>query len=290
MALRREPRKVEHTTIGFKVWRGFPGTMLASHMHGELEWNFLLTGTTRYFLAGRFCEIPAGRLAVFWAGMPHVMSTSQKPCELIWVTLPLAWFMQWGLPEEFTQRLLRGELLLEPDRSLEPLDRLLLARWVEDMKSGQPEAKRVVLLEVEARLRRMALGSDKHDAARHATGEGSSPIEKVTEYIGNHYREELSVVLLSKLAGLHPNYLMQLFKRRCGMGLWEYILQLRTSHAQRLLLMTDAKVLDVALDSGFGSASRFYETFTRLCGQTPRQYRLTMGQSGGKTVRASKPA
>lgn len=72
---------------------------------------------------------------------------------------------------------------------------------------------------------------------------------------------------------MHPNYLIPLFKRNCGMGLWEYVQRLRISHAQRLLLMSDAKILDVAYDSGFASASRFYECFNRLCGQTPKDYR-----------------
>ena len=77
---------------------------------------------------------------------------------------------------------------------------------------------------------------------------------------------------------MHPNYLMQLFKRNCGMGLWEYVQRLRISHAQRLLLMSDAKILDVAYDSGFASASRFYESFNRLCVQTPKDYRRRYGR------------
>jgi len=34
----------------------------------------------------------------------------------------------------------------------------------------------------------------------------------------------------------------------------------------------------VAYDSGFASASRFYESFNRLCGQTPKDYRRRYGR------------
>ena len=53
----------------------------------------------------------------------------------------------------------------------------------------------------------------------------------------------------------------------------EYLSGVRVSQAQRLLIETDLKILDVALRSGFGSTSRFYEAFTTAVGQTPTAYR-----------------
>ena len=45
------------------------------------------------------------------------------------------------------------------------------------------------------------------------------------------------------------------------------------SHAQRLLAISDQKVLAIALDSGFGSVSRFNAAFKEACGCSPHQYR-----------------
>ena len=44
-------------------------------------------------------------------------------------------------------------------------------------------------------------------------------------------------------------------------------------HAQRELVTSDAKVLAVALDAGFGSLSRFNAAFRAICGCSPRDYR-----------------
>jgi AraC family transcriptional regulator, melibiose operon regulatory protein len=277
MAARREPKALELLTLGFRAWRGHPKPMEQSHLHAELEWNFLTRGSIEYFLAGRFYRVPTGRLAVFWAGMPHRLVSAQGQPAGLWVTVPLAWFIGWRLAPSVSQRLLRGELLLGPDAATATTnaDERQLARWVDDLRGGSPEARRIALLEVEARLRRLALATQRSGEKR-TPPTGVPQIERVTEFIGRNYAQELSVARLAEVAGLHPNYLMQLFRRTCGMSLWEYVMRLRTSHAQRLLLMTDAKILDVALDSGFGSASRFYESFCRFCGQTPRQYRLSM--------------
>jgi len=62
--------------------------------------------------------------------------------------------------------------------------------------------------------------------------------------------------------------------------LLEYIAQQRVAYAQRLLATTSLKVIDVAMESGFGSACRFYCVFARLCGTTPRQYRARLREPG----------
>ncbi|MDQ3162918.1 MAG: helix-turn-helix domain-containing protein [Actinomycetota bacterium] len=52
------------------------------------------------------------------------------------------------------------------------------------------------------------------------------------------------------------------------------MLRLRVSHAQRLLLTSELPVEQVARESGFSSSTSFYRTFRRLCGCTPRAYRV----------------
>ena len=56
----------------------------------------------------------------------------------------------------------------------------------------------------------------------------------------------------------------------------EFLTQQRLARSQHLLAMTDRTILDIALDSGFGSQARFYAVFKEYCKQTPREYRLRM--------------
>jgi AraC-like DNA-binding protein len=78
---------------------------------------------------------------------------------------------------------------------------------------------------------------------------------------------------ISKAAGLHPNYAMALFKKALGLTLIDCVTQHRVSHAQRLLATTDEKIIEVGLNSGFASMSRFHEAFKRACGCSPKEYR-----------------
>ena len=97
---------------------------------------------------------------------------------------------------------------------------------------------------------------------------------RITHFIAGHYREPLAVQDIAASAGLHPKYLMRVFKKACGVSVWEYLTRLRVSHAQRLLLTTDLRVLDVAMESGFASVGPFYAAFaTHSRGIRPLAYR-----------------
>ena len=103
---------------------------------------------------------------------------------------------------------------------------------------------------------------------------GAGQIARVTRFIAQHYREPLDVRAIADHAKLHPKYLMRVFRKQSGASIWEYLLRLRVSHAQRLLITTDLKVLDVAMESGFSSVAPFYAAFARhSAGLRPLEYR-----------------
>jgi len=252
--------------LGFLIWRGHPDRMPRAHSHTDIEFNYVLHGEMHYFFGGRFMKVPAHRLTVFWAGIPHQLVRLGPGTEVIWVTLPLAWLMQWRVTREFRRRLLAGELL----SSDQPGDQELLERWAADFAKNERDLREILLLEIEARLRRIGRARQR----RSSSITHGDQVERVTRVIGERYAEALTIDDIATAVKLHPNYLMRMFKRRCGMSLWEYVTRLRVSHAQRLLLMTERKLLDVALESGFGSVSRFHAAFRRICRQTPRAYRM----------------
>jgi len=61
-----------------------------------------------------------------------------------------------------------------------------------------------------------------------------------------------------------------------GMTLSQYLTLQRVAHAQRRLATSGDVIQEIALDSGFGSVSRFYEAFRQQTGNSPRRFRLQM--------------
>lgn len=255
--------------FGFRAWRGQPSVMSVAHMHTDLELNFVISGGMDYFICGRFFRLLPGQLIVFWAGAPHQLVAHREQTETCWVTIPLPWFMQWPIPDKVRQRLLSGDVLL--DAEPEPFRQAMLKQWAEDFQSGSDRQK-IAALEVEALLRRLALRQQAF-GAESAKGASSDLVTRIARYVGQHYQDLAGLSQIAKAFKLNPNYLTQVFSKATGMSLWDYVIRLRIAHSQRLLLMSDLSVLEIALDSGFGSVSRFHAAFQKWCKTTPRQFR-----------------
>ncbi|MCB1208187.1 MAG: hypothetical protein KDK97_02610 [Verrucomicrobiales bacterium] len=52
---------------------------------------------------------------MFWAAIPHQIVAWESERTYFVVTLPLGWFLAAGLPEAFTQAVLKGQLVTESE-------------------------------------------------------------------------------------------------------------------------------------------------------------------------------
>jgi AraC-like DNA-binding protein len=168
---------------------------------------------------------------------------------------------------------------MEPDTRRAAFDHDLFAQWEGDLTSGRKDAREIVMLELEARLRRLAAQLPVSSRPAKRPGQslkagGLNKVEQMACLVAQRYTEPLTVTEISHAVRLHPNYAMNLFKKTFGTTLVDYLTRHRISHAQRLLATTDEKIVDVAFASGFSSISRFNEAFRRACGCTPRDYRV----------------
>ncbi len=274
-----DPKRPDFAPYGFtcELWR--PTPMPRPDRHNEIEINLLRSGLVTYLLGGRKVQVAAQRLSVFWAAIPHQILSFEDTTEYFVVTLPLAWFLQCKLPDQLVKPLLHGEVIAESIDARAAADIELLSRWEQDFREPGENLRKAVLLELEARLLRLAVTTPSatsrpprlgHRAVSHA---GLSKVEQMACFIAQRYTQPLSVEEIGEVVGLHPNYAMNLFKKTFGITLVNYITQHRVSHAQRLLATTDAKIVDIALASGFTSTSRFNAAFDAECGCSPRAYR-----------------
>lgn len=248
--------------------------------HNEVELNFLESGSVTYLLGGSKTTVEAGRLSVFWAAIPHQIIDFGSETAYYVATIPLQCFLQWRLPEHFVQPLLQGRLVSEPTAGRANSDTQLFEHWEDDLLKKAAELERPVLLEMQARLIRLALSlparlkvRPKRDRISSITDTGLNKVEQMACFIAQNYTEKLTVQQIGEFVKLHPNYAMNLFQRTFGTTLIAYLTQHRVSHAQRLLATTDQTVTEIAFQSGFLSISRFNDAFRRACGCSPREYR-----------------
>lgn len=108
--------------------------------------------------------------------------------------------------------------------------------------------------------------------------ESGNILDKVEEYLHDHYCENLSLKLLGEKFYINNVYLGQLFKKKYEISFREYMNQLRIDRAAQLLRDSNLRVYAIAEQVGFHNADYFINKFVQLMGTTPQQYRMKYGE------------
>lgn len=268
------------TTYGLTCVRWIPGPMQRPDHHNEIQINMLPRGRVTYLLGGSTVHVKPGHVTAFWAAIPHQIIDYEPDTEYFVATLPLAWFLQCALPDVLVQPLMRGEVVEEPATERRDFDAALFHQWESDLKKHSSRVIReIVTVEMRARLQRLAVALESAKSSRkqrvpaRLPAGGLTKVEQMVCHIAQNYMEPITSEDIGRVAGLHPNSAMRLFKKTFGATLVDHLTHHRVFHAKRLLATTDQKIVDIAFSSGFNSISRFNEAFRRACGCTPRAFR-----------------
>ena len=97
-------------------------------------------------------------------------------------------------------------------------------------------------------------------------------VQRMQEYIEKHLRENISFADVAKESLFSPWYARRLFLEYTGVTPPEYIRKLRLKQSALKLRDEDVNILDVALDSGFGSVDGYQRAFRKEFGCNPSAY------------------
>lgn len=104
----------------------------------------------------------------------------------------------------------------------------------------------------------------------------ATAVARVTDAVRRIARDPAAPATLESLAaeaGESAFQYLRTFRRITGVTPHQFVLRARLRQAAAELAATDAKVIDVALGSGFGDLSNFNHAFRGEFGATPRAYR-----------------
>ena len=147
------------------------------------------------------------------------------------------------------------------------------------------DVRRTLLMSLEARLRRFRPREAAADSLHPSQPKTLALIVKnafksMYDYITVNFKNPIDVTSIAQAAGLHPNYAISLFKKKSGINISTLITMLRVYEAQRLILTTNQKIVDIAMDTGFNSMSNFYKSFKKVTSKNPSDYRQVAYPSG----------
>ena len=104
--------------------------------------------------------------------------------------------------------------------------------------------------------------------------EYSYHVTKAEIYIEKNYHKPLTLQELADYLGINKSYFCTIFKKVTKQSFCTYTNNVRIEKSKHLLKNTDDSILDIALTTGFSSSSYFNNTFKKIVGQTPLEYRF----------------
>ena len=252
--------------------------MPKSDRHNEIELNYVVDGSFTYILKDKKVRIETNTIAIFWALFPHQIIETEENCLYYTLTIPYKRFMQFEWTATFVSSILAGQVILFNENT-PATEAANFERWFNDLGKNESESDKVALFEIYARIFRIAHTVSKNPEGAYigSSQEELTLGEKMAVYIASNYQEKISVTEIARSVGLHPDYATRLFKRSFGQTLKDFLTEQRIIHAQRMLLTTSKKVIEIAFASGFNSLSRFNASFLEVTRTTPKEYRNSIG-------------
>jgi AraC-like DNA-binding protein len=161
---------------------------------------------------------------------------------------------------------------LPPLRALSPL----VARACAGVSRGAATSIEVPWEELSVQLAAQAinLASGLLPEPTDAPPAAVARVTRTVRLIEHNPDARLTLTSLAREARLSPYHFLRTFQRVTGTTPHRYILRTRLREAATRLRVESARIIDIALDCGFGDLSNFNHAFRSEFGMSPRGYRL----------------
>jgi len=244
----------------------FPRTM---HSHDDLlEIIFIKDGKGSNMIEDRHYQIQKGDILIYNNGVLHDeysdtnANMSVYCCGITDVKLD-------GLPRNHlvstdqSYVLYSGEFAANIESLLE-----MMHTQVKEKRPGAEETCRYLLCAMLSLI--LQIPKEKNLLPKT---EESVLLNEIKSYIDKHYREDITLELLSQQFHISTYYLVHVFKKYTGFSPIQYIIRRRIGEAQSLLINTGDSITKIAGLVGYDNISYFTTLFSKLVGISPKKYR-----------------
>lgn len=262
------------------------GTMLLDcHWHTELELFKILKGEFRFQIASSFFTVKEGDLLFINSGELHSAAADENT-DAVYQAVVFSPDMLAGSAEnrvftEYLSPLLEGKLTV---RRLFDASERAIQRDFDSILRLLNEKPKAYEIFVESFLYsifgRLIETAEKYFADEVGRKESQTvqSIKQSIVYMQQNYANKITVAELARLCSMSEGNFSRTFHHYTLKSPICYLNRMRLLRAAQMLETTDKKVLDVALDCGFGSLSYFINVFRDAMGCTPSEYRRSGGE------------
>ncbi len=121
----------------------------------------------------------------------------------------------------------------------------------------------------------MAISQNSADAAFEAVNSELPArtmrrMEELTAYLNEQYMEKITGKQLEDMLGMNFDYLNRTFRKLTGKTIFQYLGRVRINRAKELLVTTDMKLAEIAMETGFSDEFYLSRQFKKYTGVSQR--------------------
>ena len=250
------------------------------HTHHKYELYYEVEGARRYFIEDSAYIVNAGNVILIGENQIHKTgSVGDGPTSRIVCNFSREYLQEisGAFPEidlfsfmsEENNHLLSNITVKQQNYIYAILQQLI--QMQDENSSESAVTRKMLLATLLLQLKKMC--ENQHELGGDSGRVTNRIVSQIQGYIAEHYAEKLTLTSIANQFYISPYYLSRLFKSAVGQTFSRYVIELRIKKARELLKDKTMKINDVAAQVGYNNTSHFIQSFKKLCGCTPEEYR-----------------
>lgn len=179
-------------------------------------------------------------------------------------------FITFELPDDTPLRALR-QSTLAVDADMQRLLVCFLTAYKEDHKKISPHRLQSILSEILLRL--VEAAGRRASSCVPQPGSNDKFLDSIHRCHVRTLPRALTVQEVAAHLQMSESWVRSRFRKTFGLGLGEYLRNLRLQESVAMICHSEASLTEIALSCGFGSSSAFSRAFRAWAGMCPREFR-----------------
>ena len=239
------------------------------HWHENVEICQPINKPSRFLVDSKMVEADVGDLVVVKEQAVHVFMVDHDDTDIRILQFPFKILMHLDTPIKPLKNHIRAEEMKKIPGLFETVSNLLVMLDNEVRAEKASDNPYMQFLTVTLYMLLMRHFADDADYA--TSKKDRKDFYKITEYVNEHFREGINIKIISAQLYIPKTRITKVFEKYTGMGLNEYINNIRIKNANRLMV-EGSSITEAALDSGFQSVRTFNNAYKEQMGMTPTEY------------------
>lgn len=251
------------------------------HYHPEIELVWIIEGNGTALIGDSIINIGNDILLMVGSDLPHLFRSDDdgsKYESAITETITV----------HFTTEILSSFLTLPENKNILSLieksklglkingeTKRIVTNYLKHLSYMQNTQRLISLLQI---LNTLAESDEHHPISGNTlkvftNKQDENRLNRIYHYTLNNFHREIMLKDISDIIHLTPHAFCRYFKSRTKKKYSQFLLEVRVSHACKLLKETDFSIGVISFESGFMNLSNFNRHFKQITGKTPLQYK-----------------